>query len=356
MILDKFKERTLRHLESKGEPRGLYPISRSDLMYMEKCILCGSLSIAPLTEAYLQSQLNFFSTSACVKCLYTFRTISPSYSWFKKCWRMISTKRLEVFNPAVEAIRKQRYEKYHSLLSSYVRKPDVLDIGGGYGTGSQVFRDKGYYVEAVEAEDDKAYFMKEALGIPVYNESIEAVLQSNKRKYGLILFSHCLEHLDDPVFVISRIKNLLDPKVGILYLEIPILWNSVTWSDALYLAHKSNFTEENLSYLLYKSGFEILEKVYFRHTVDEPLDLGLVLRLTRGQAVEKDQILNGKRDVDDIRKLYRQGLPINPGVPSYGVIKYNVPFIEHFYQTLRLDTKRAVKLHDSSEFISFESV
>jgi SAM-dependent methyltransferase len=243
MQLDHHKTRTLARVAMKAEGHRIYPINEPDLLMVSRCSLCGSSSLSPLTEVYLEGTLNFCSTSACNDCLHTFRTISPSRQWFQQRWKQISTKKLEVFNPDVEDIRKRRYEKYNKLLSPYVAGRRMLDIGAAYGTGTKVFQEQGFDVEALEPEDDKANYIENLLKIYVYTKPVEEFVLE-QRSYDLVIFAHCLEHLDQPSFVISRMKSLLKKGTGILYVEVPILWNFVTWSDAFYLTHKNNFTEK----------------------------------------------------------------------------------------------------------------
>lgn len=356
MKLGRSKNRSLSCLATKQEKHGTYPIKKYDLLTAEMCCLCNSRSISRLTEVYIESKLNIFSTSVCDDCLYTFRSISPSYKWFQKCWRKISTKKLNVFNPEMEEIRKRRYEKYYDLLSKYAKNGQLLDVGAAYGTGTKVFQHQGFNVEAVEPDEDKANYLENFLNIPVHAHSIEEfVLQ--KKNYDLIIFAHCLEHLDNPALVMSHIKNLLTEN-GMLYLEVPILWNYVSWSDALYLAHKSNFTEENINRLVTNNGFEILEKVHFQHAVDEPWDFGLVLRPAADTTQTKEDFENRqeKNTVDDVRRLYRKDLPLKQIPALDKVLRYNVPYIEQFYHTLNLKNKGILEPQFEAEFISFESM
>lgn len=355
--LDAFKQRTLQYLTAKNEGQNLYSIEVADLLTVDKCAICGSNNLTILTELYLKFSLNFFTTSICNNCLYTFRSVSPSYKWFKKCWAQISTKRLEVFNSQLELARRERYERYLPLLSKYVVKHSVLDIGAGYGTGSKVFQKNGYTVECLEAEDDRANYIEKVLNLPVYHASVEEfVLQP--MAYGVVLLAHCLEHSDNPAFILANIRNLLDPEGGILYVETPVIWHIVTWADALYLAHKSNFTEENLIALAENNGFKIIEKIYFKDEVDDSWNLGLVMRLDADSWHSKSPFGQSKSsyEVDEIRQLYRKGIPITPVPPLHTVITYSVPFIDHFYQTVRLDTKRIVSPRSGSGFITFEPV
>src|SRR3989344_1563494 len=150
--IDKYKQNTLRIIETKSEKFRTYPIARDDLIKINHCLLCGSKDIETLTEVYLDYKLKFFVTSTCKKCLYTFRSVSPSLNWFKKCWDKIKTKKLEVFNPAVEKERHERYGVYSNFVSKYHPIGTLLEIGASYGTGLNVFKSKGFEVEAIEAE------------------------------------------------------------------------------------------------------------------------------------------------------------------------------------------------------------
>ena len=356
MQIDQFKQRTLTWLATRGEAHNTYPIDQSDLLTVGRCALCGSIDVTLVTEAYLESGLKFFTTSTCNQCLYTFRPTSPGLDWFRKCWMQISTKRLEVFNPDTEAIRKRRYEKYYHILAKHIPRGLLVDIGSSYGTGAQVFRERGFDVEAVEPEDDRTNYLENYLDIPVVSSSIEEfVLQ--KRCYDLIIFAHCLEHLDDPVYVMSHIKDLLEPGTGILYVEVPIIWNSVTWSDALYLTHKSNFSEENLTNLLARNGFEVLERVWMRDNEDDGWDLGLVLKPASGAVqVQGEPSGTAGHTVDDVRRLYREGLTLSRVSDLDSVLRYQVPCIEQFYCTLRFDCRQLLEPDSEGGYITFEPI
>ena len=349
--LDLFKERALSCLALKGDEPGKYPIHRTDLVYTKKCAVCGSGSTSVLTEVYLADRLNFLTTEVCNDCLFVFRSVSPSLRWFKKCWKKIKTEAVEVFNPEIEAIRKIRYEKYHRILSKHVNSGNVLDIGAGYGTGSQIFKERGYEVESLEPEDNKARYIRQALGIQVYQKSIESFLSNPpKKRYDLIIFAHCLEHLDNPGSVLSHLKRILKP-LGLLYIDGPVLWNYVTWSDALYLTHKSNFGEEHLINFVQNHSFKILEKTHIRHSPKEAFDFGLVLKADPYNKIRTPDNPPMEHTLDEIFKLYRKNLLI-PNLPQHTKLVYSVPHIEQFYCTLRL--KDYIPAISSANIITFE--
>jgi SAM-dependent methyltransferase len=308
-----------------------------------------------LSEVYLEGELNFHATSICSDCLFSFRSISPSLDWFKKCWSTIATGDLEVFNPEVETVRRRRYSDYHSLLAKHIQSGRCLDVGAAYGTGSQVFQEIGYQVETLEPEDDKANYIRNFLKIPVFSGSLQD-FPTPKEPFDLVIFAHCLEHLDDPKSAVAKIRQLMKPDNGVLYLEIPIVWNFVTWSDALYMAHKSNFTEENIYFLLAEFGFQVLETTWFHHaSPDEPFHLGIVAKPVSNAINHRPANSGGgKHTVDEVKELFRKEFPLE-NVPSLDkTLRYSVRYIEQFYSTLRLDSKKAVAPANETGYILFE--
>ena len=345
--VDTFKLNTLNRLKNKGEEERHYPIKKSDLTRTNACVLCGSKKKTLISRVFLNKKLNFFATATCNKCLYTYRLISPSISWFKKCWGMIESAKPEVFNLKTEKLRTKRYTEYLDFLPKYKSKGKVLEIGAGYGTGLNLFRKHGYEVEAIEPEINKQKYIKNFLKIPLVSDTIEKFV-IRKKKYDMILFTQCLEHIEKPKFVMMNIKNLLTPK-GILYLEVPILWNYASWSDSLYMAHKSNFTEKNVLDLIREGGFEILKKFKIRHSEDYPWDLGMILRLGKN----KSNTIEEKHTVNDVKKLYREQIPLTKHLPLNKTLLFSVPYIDQFFQTLNLSKKVIISPDKKSPFITF---
>lgn len=323
----------------------IYPLSRADLIFLFRCPLCDSDDISSLADVYLKSELVFFSTDICNNCLHIFRCIFPSFKWFKKCWKQIFTDQIEI-NPEIEEMRRHSYEGYYDVLSKYIKKGGcLLDVGAAYGTGTKVFRDAGFLVEAIEAEDSRADYIEQTFQIPVVSHSIESLIWRN-HSYDVIILANILEHLDDPQFVISQIKSCLNSD-SILYVSIPIFQYLLDWSDALYLPHKNNFSEEDLINLVTGNGFKILERVDFSCPRNRSPESGLVLKFVGNPPISRFKNLY---TVHDIQKLYRKNFPLEK-VPSLDqTLKYSVPYIEHFYRTVKFDSMDIV---DDSEFISF---
>jgi SAM-dependent methyltransferase len=345
-------DRTLAKLAEKHEPRREYSISEGDLVAVERCAVCGSVDTAPVARVYLNRRLMFFETSVCAACLYTFRSLSPSYRWFRERWREISTGSPEVFNSDIEDLRRRRYKTYLDLVRPYAPAGRVLDIGAAFGSGSQVFRDAGYDVEALEPEDDRALYLRDRLGLRTHATVLNEFEADNA--YDVILFAHVLEHVDDPVELLARVRRWLNPGRGVLYLEVPLLWNIVDFRDSMFLAHKSNFSERNLSDLTRRVGLSVLHTCYPCLNAETP-DIGLVLALALpGEAPGPEHAGDiDDRSVADVKRLYRRGLPVRDDRTD-DVLCISVPRISHFYYTVRYDEGRFVDNRSISGFIEFK--
>jgi len=331
--IDRFKNITLKRLQALGEENKSYEIDRDDLYFIDECMLCNSYETTLVTDVKYKNTFSFFSTRICNNCLFTYRSISPSLSWFKKCWKKIVLDNVQVFNPEMENIRSNEYEKYLHLIQKYISSGKILDIGSAYGSGAKFLQKNGYEVHCVEAEDNRANYIENNLNLPVVGRALEDF--SSNEKYDAIVFSHCLEHLDNPCIVLPKIKNLLKPN-GVLYLEVPILWNIVNWVESFYLPHKTYFTEENLKRLLIQNGFSVLDVVYQKRSPTDPVNMGLLLGLSNNH---ESNIFENRYigDLNNAIDLFKINFPLSEFLTHGKKIEYNVDSIGHFYHTIRMD-------------------
>ena len=115
------------------------------------------------------------------------------------------------------------------------------------------------------------------------------------------------------------------------------------------MAHKSNFTEKNVLDLIREGGFEILKKFKIRHSEDYPWDLGMILRLGKN----KSNTIEEKHTVNDVKKLYREQIPLTKHLPLNKTLLFSVPYIDQFFQTLNLSKKVIISPDKKSPFITF---
>ena len=329
-----------------------YTITEGDLAYRSKCPVCGSAKATPISQVFLNRDLQFFGTSACDECLFVYRPIFPSYRWFKARWNQIASGKLEVFNETLESLRGVRYREYVELVKPFRPSGRMLDIGAGFGTGVKIFREAGYDVEALEPEDDRFHYINNALGIKCYGAALEEFVPD--RRYDVITCAHNLEHVDDPKAEIERMRDYLAPG-GVMYCEVPVVWNIVDWADSLFLAHKSNFAESNFAKLMREVGFECLKTHRPRLNTPHAADLGVVMCAARPNSEDGWSEMLGQdqsRTIRDIRAIYRRNAPLDLGSDD-SVLRFSVPAISHFFYTVRFPDGQFVDRRHESGFIEY---
>jgi SAM-dependent methyltransferase len=341
---------TLAQLDQKMGQEFFYSISAPDLLIQENCPVCGSTSLHLLNDVALEG-LVFFATSTCGDCYHVFRNIMPGCDWFRDRWKQIATSELEVFNPTLEQDRLHRYRMYYTLLSRFKREGSLLDVGAAYGSGVNFFKEKGWSVQALEIEDDRANYIRQKHGIAVHHGTIDE-LELPKGSLDVILFSHCLEHVDHPRASLEKLASWLKEDGGLLYLEVPILWTVVDWRDAFFMAHKHNFVEEGLHKLVEDCGLYAVEKFLVPDMETGINNLGMLLSRRPQQAsAPKTPFIQGDKSVEAVRELYTRFMPAEWHVDARQPVHYHVPYINHFYYIVRMQQGAFMPAGQSNQFV-----
>ncbi len=328
-------DNTLEVLAQREPEELFYSVSAADLLKLPHCPVCMSENRLVISEVSKEG-LSFFETSTCNECAHVWRSISPGCRWFQQRWKQIATGKLEVFNPKLEQDRLGRYRQYYTLLSRFMRKGKLLDVGAAYGSGVDFFRRRGFDVQAVEVEDDRAHYILEQLGIKVHHSALED-LNLAREQFDVILFAHCLEHLDDPRAMLQKLAGWVNPERGLIYLEIPILWTMVDWRDAFFMAHKHNFTEEGVERMARECGLRVVEKFLVPDEESDIDNFGMLLTKSDVYpALKQPTLLPGKGGAKGAAAMYRHNMPFAGSLDANEPLHYDVPYINHFYYIVRM--------------------
>lgn len=141
----------------------------------------------------------------------------------------------------------------------------VLDIGAGFGhTGLELrknLKKTAAFYDAVEVDPEALDYLKKV----VRPRNIYARLEEAEGSYHLILLSHILEHLPNPLEFLASLKNRLSDQ-GVLFIEVPN-------RDHLYKKynepHLIFFDPASLCALVKKAGFEVVQADTCGPTVGE---------------------------------------------------------------------------------------
>jgi SAM-dependent methyltransferase len=102
-------------------------------------------------------------------------------------------------------------------------KGHLLDIGCGSGSFLRLAKSRGYQVTGIDVSKAAIKLAKEKFGLcDVYDLSAEELLsrKSWERRFDIICLFDVLEHLENPVGVLSGLKKLLKPN-GYVVCTVP---------------------------------------------------------------------------------------------------------------------------------------
>ncbi len=151
-------------------------------------------------------------------------------------------------------------------LRKYCSGARILDIGTATGEFVEIALKYGLDAEGVEFSEC-AVEVAQKKGLPVFQGDVyHPGLKPGT--YNAIHINHVLEHLHDPKQVLTRVKELLTPG-GIVFVEVPYQFDSLldrwhrlsgSWPGfgPFSLHHLSFFSPRSLSYMLERTGFEVL--------------------------------------------------------------------------------------------------
>lgn len=166
--------------------------------------------------------------------------------------------------------RDEDYKKYESLfenmflkrvnlISKFVNKGRMLEIGSATGVMLKLFAKQGWDALGIEPSGSSQEAKKK--GLRVLNVKFEDS-KLPKDYFNLVVLNHALEHMDNPKDVLRKINTLLK-EGGIVFIDVPnfgsfsskLLGNK--WPYLLPEEHKHQFTKETLTILLEDNGFNV---------------------------------------------------------------------------------------------------
>jgi len=167
--------------------------------------------------------------------------------------------------------RDSDYERYTStfrnifltrfhLIKKYVKTGRVLEIGSSTGVFLELFKENGYEVFGVEPSESSRVAVKK--GLTIYKGYFEK-LTLPKNYFDVVILNHTLEHMDDPVFVLNKVKTLLKDG-GIVFVDVPNAGGlsakifGKNWPYRLPDEHKWQFTKKSIFTVFRKSGFRVI--------------------------------------------------------------------------------------------------
>jgi 2-polyprenyl-3-methyl-5-hydroxy-6-metoxy-1,4-benzoquinol methylase len=142
----------------------------------------------------------------------------------------------------------------------------VLEIGGGEGIFLDMVKRAGYDVELIEPSYTASQRARKR-GLNVHNDYFDN--RAFDRKYALVCMGHVLEHIDDPLNTIKKIKDVLSPGGFILLTQTNVngfmpRFQKEHWYAWVPDQHFTHFSLAGLKYLARQSDLVVSDYKYSR--------------------------------------------------------------------------------------------
>ena len=133
-------------------------------------------------------------------------------------------------------IRKRAIQISNELFRINRENSSLLDIGCGPGFMLDEFRNKFKHVAGIEPSTRLSQYASKKYKLKVYNSLFTLkIAKTIRKKFDVVVLSHIIEHVPDPVDFIKAVSQVLKEK-GIIYIETP---NIDSW---LAKIERSNYT------------------------------------------------------------------------------------------------------------------
>lgn len=173
------------------------------------CKLCGTRELPLFYTQGDQRQYRFYRCPRCRLVVYDTRTGVNQEKYI-----------LHSVDPEADTRQNRAHRQTHAFIRRFVRPPGrMLDLGCGDGTVLWLARRDGWQVEGVELFPEHAAMVQRTHGFPVTASDIESY-RGTPAAWDVVVLTHVLEHLPDPIGALEKIRELLAVR-GVGVLEFP---------------------------------------------------------------------------------------------------------------------------------------
>lgn len=143
----------------------------------------------------------------------------------------------------------------HAKVAALLPRPkSILDVGSGGGEFAYLLACLGHHVVGVEPNKGYADYSIAEYGLDVRGGFIQDV-ELPAGHFDLITVWHVLEHTENPLAVLAKLRTLLKPD-GMLVVEVPnIEATCQSPNSTFHEAHLFNFNGATLRAMVAKAGF-----------------------------------------------------------------------------------------------------
>lgn len=241
------------------------------------CPICGepdSSNVVSQNTIFGQAYDIYF----CTTCTLYYLFHQPSETVIKEYYRKeyYANQQRSVFSYMLRSwfskMRALSQYYYIEQFTSFTSGKKVLEIGSSDGSLLELFKQNGWDVKGLEYSEfsiDKAWKKHhiELEPIDIFK------INPDHSTFNLILFSHVLEHMNDPIDVLKHCKKLLIPG-GIIFIELPhaplnFECSKNVLSEYLNTTHLFDFRTISLTKMIHKAELSVESMDRYFYTIPQ---------------------------------------------------------------------------------------
>lgn len=174
-----------------------------------ECTLCGARDVPLFYTQGDRDQYRFYRCPRCRLVVYDTRTGVNQEKYV-----------LTAIDPDAPTRQNRGHRQTYAFIRRHARPPGrLLDLGCGDGTVLTLARRDGWDVEGVELFPAQTKLVRDTLGLTVETADLGSYT-GRPANWDVVVLTHVLEHLPDPVGALRKIRDLLTPG-GVGVLEFP---------------------------------------------------------------------------------------------------------------------------------------
>ncbi|MFN2455692.1 MAG: class I SAM-dependent methyltransferase [Pyrinomonadaceae bacterium] len=222
------------------------------------CNCCGSTDAEEIGRRDRDN--NPLRTVVCRKCGLVWTDPRPNPDEVKKFYaKDYRIQYKGAYSPKLKHVYRAgrvAFNRYGQIKELLRAGDAVLDVGSGGGEFVYVLRKLGYDARGIEPNEGYGLYAQKELDLPVQIGFVQQI-EFPAESFNVITLSHVLEHLDDPLGTLKKIRSWLRPE-GFLVVEVPnVEGTCYAPAHRFHLAHLYNFNPVALETIGGKASFAV---------------------------------------------------------------------------------------------------
>lgn len=141
------------------------------------------------------------------------------------------------------------------------KTPTLLDVGSGLGVFPYRMKEASWSCTALDPDLKAAVHAQEVVGVQAVTGDFMSIGLEQLGIFDVITFNKVLEHVEDPVAMLSKASRHLNPN-GFVYVEVPdgeAAANEGPGREEFFIEHHHVFSLVSLAIMSLRAGFRVLE-------------------------------------------------------------------------------------------------